>query len=122
VNTDLLEKLRALHRFDAAFCFPTDSSCLVWQLKTPSGVRLLHLDRDDISFPRACVLRSALEGYCWSRGVHLHLDLPPAGREGDPSDVTVTASRASLEIRGVHADVTMALLEVTLELLHQETR
>ena len=39
---DLFVKLNALFRFDPGFCFPTDATRLVWQLKTPDGVRLLY--------------------------------------------------------------------------------
>jgi len=115
---DVFMKLHALFALDPTFCFPTDSPRLVWQLKTPDGVQLLHLNSNDIALPRACVLRSALESYLCARGVHLRVDLPPLLRDGDPSLAVVVASRGSLEIRAVHADVTMALLTVTLELLN----
>ena len=115
---DVFVKLHALFALDPTFCFPTDSTRLVWQLKTPDGVRLLHLNSNDIALPRACVLRSALESYLCARGVHLRVDLPPLLHTGDPSLAVVIASRGSLEIRAAHADATMALLTVTLELLN----
>lgn len=110
-------KLHALFALDPAFCFPTDATRLVWQLKTPDGVRLLHLNSNDIALPRACVLRSALESYLCGQGLHLRVDLPPSLHTGQPSLAVVIGSRASLEICAVHADVTMALLTGTLELL-----
>jgi hypothetical protein len=80
---DLLEGLTRQHRCDPALCFPTDATRLVWQLRTPSGVRLLSLETDDLGDPRACVLRSALVGYWWARGVTLRIELPPATRDDD---------------------------------------
>ena len=109
--------LNALFRFDPGFCFPTDATRLVWQLKTPDGVRLLYLGSNDIVLPRDCVLRSALEGYLCARGLHLRIDLPPLLQTGEPSLAVVVASDSSLDIRAAHADVTLALLMVTLELL-----
>jgi len=114
---DLFVKLDTLFRLDPAFCFPTDATRLVWQLKTPDGVGLLYLNSNDIALPRACVLRSALEGYLCGQGLHLRVDLPPSLHTGQLSLTVVIGSRASLEICAVHADVTMALLTVTLELL-----
>jgi len=115
---DLFVKLDALFRLDPGFCYPTDATRLLWQLKTPDGVRLLHLNSNDIALPRACVLRSALEGYLCGQGLHLRIDLPPLLHTDEPSLAVVVASRESLEIRAVHEDVTMALLSVTLNLLN----
>ena len=114
---DLLVKLYALFQLDPTFCFPTDSSLLIWQLKTPAGVRLLYLSSNDIALPRDCELRSALERYLFTRGLRLHIDLPPLLHTAEPSLAVVVAARGSLEIRAVHEDVTVALLMVTLELL-----
>jgi hypothetical protein len=116
---DLLEGLTRLHGCDPALCSPIDATRLVWQLKTPSGVRLLSLETDDLGDPRACVLRSALVGYWWARGVTLRIELPPATRDDDPSLVTVTALHEAFEVRASHVDETMALLEVTLEILEE---
>lgn len=114
---DLLLKLHALFHLDPDFCFPTDSTRLTWQLKTPDGVRLLSLNSNDIALPRDSVLRSALEGYLSLLGLHLRIDLPPLLDRGEPSLAVVVVSRASLEIRAFHVNVTMALVMVTLELL-----
>ena len=115
---DLFIKLHALFRLDPTFCFPTDSTFLAWQLRTPDGVRLLYLGSNDIAFPRDCVLRSALEGYLSALGVHLLIELPPLLSNGEPSLAVVVASHGPFEIRVFHTDVTMALLTVTLELLN----
>lgn len=117
MHADLLEGLGRLHRCDPVLCFPTDATRQTWQLKTPSGVRLLSLERDDLGDPRACVLRSALVGYWWACGVTLLIELPPAKGDDDPSLVSVTASTNTFELRASHLDETMALLEVSLELL-----
>jgi hypothetical protein len=116
----VLEGLTTWWQLDSTSCTPVDDGLCVWQVKTSNGLRLLDLD-DAATLPWSWVLRDALETYCWSHGVHLRLELPPAGREGDPSEAKVTAVKGTLEVRRTQADVTVALLEATLTLLASET-
>jgi hypothetical protein len=116
----VLEGLTSWWQLDSTSCSPVDDRLRVWQVKTSSGPRLLDLD-DAVTVPWSWVLRDALETYAWSHGVYVRLDLPPAGREGDPSDAIVTAVQGTLEVRRTQADVTVALLEATLALLASET-
>ncbi|NJK42878.1 MAG: hypothetical protein HC933_00240 [Pleurocapsa sp. SU_196_0] len=54
--------------------------------------------------------------------MHLTIELPPAKREGDPSDAMVTAVKGALEVRRTDSDVTVALLEATLAVLEDSTK
>jgi hypothetical protein len=112
----VLEGLTSWWQLDSTSCTPVDDELRVWQVKTSNGMRLLDLD-DTTAVPWSWVLCDALEHACWISGVQLHLELPPAGREGDPSDVLVRMTRGSLETRASHGMTSLALLKAWVAFL-----